>query len=110
MREKAGAGEMTERTPLLEAAGFWLGNLHEKATIKAGSTHELLPLSKAACVGGWRFTEKWFSGREFVAAGPRAYRLPKPQYNSSQQCFKPSLGNLWLTTIVSEPRDAEASI
>jgi len=20
-------------------------------------------------VGGWRFTEKWFSGREFVAAG-----------------------------------------
>jgi hypothetical protein len=25
-----------------------------------------LPLSKAACVGGWRF--KWFSGREFVAA------------------------------------------
>jgi len=25
-----------ERTPLLEAAGFWLGNLQEKATIKAG--------------------------------------------------------------------------
>ena len=30
--------------------------------------HEPLPLSKAACVGGWRFMEKWFSGREFVAA------------------------------------------
>jgi hypothetical protein len=24
--------------PAVEAAGFWLGNLHEKATIKAGST------------------------------------------------------------------------
>jgi hypothetical protein len=30
--------------------------------------HERLPLSKPACVGGWRFMEKWFSGREFVAA------------------------------------------
>jgi hypothetical protein len=30
--------------------------------------HEPLPLSKLACVGGWRFLEKWFSGREFVAA------------------------------------------
>jgi hypothetical protein len=26
------------RTPLLEATGFWLGNLRVKATIKAGST------------------------------------------------------------------------
>jgi hypothetical protein len=26
-----------QRTPLLEAAGFWLGNLHEKVTIQAGS-------------------------------------------------------------------------
>src|SRR5579863_6568019 len=30
--------------------------------------HEPLPLSKSAGVGGWRFMEKWFSGREFVAA------------------------------------------
>ena len=30
--------------------------------------HEPLPLSKAACVGGWRFMGKWCSGREFVAA------------------------------------------
>jgi hypothetical protein len=27
-----------QRTPLLPTAGFWLGNLREKATIKAGST------------------------------------------------------------------------
>jgi hypothetical protein len=31
-------------------------------------SHEPLPLSKAASVGGWRFMQKWFSGREFVAA------------------------------------------
>ena len=30
--------------------------------------HEPLPLSKAACAGGWRFMEKWCSGREVVAA------------------------------------------
>ena len=30
--------------------------------------HEPLPLSKSACVGGWRFMEKWYSGRGFVAA------------------------------------------
>ena len=28
----------------------------------------LLPLSKSACVGGWRFREKWFSGSGFAAA------------------------------------------
>jgi hypothetical protein len=32
-------------------------------------SHEPLLLSKAAAsVGGWRFLEKWFSGRGFVAA------------------------------------------
>ena len=31
-------------------------------------SHEPLPLSKAASVGGWRFMQKWFSGRGFVAA------------------------------------------
>jgi len=31
-------------------------------------SHEPLLLSKAASAGGWRFMEKWFSGREFVAA------------------------------------------
>ncbi|MCZ2078129.1 MAG: hypothetical protein LC130_24385 [Bryobacterales bacterium] len=25
-------------------------------------------MSKSACVGGWRFTEKWFSGSAFAAA------------------------------------------
>src|SRR2546426_9611681 len=30
--------------------------------------HEPLPLSKPACVGGWQFREKWFSGCDFVAA------------------------------------------
>ena len=30
--------------------------------------HEPLPLSKSACVGGWRFMAKWFSGSAFVAA------------------------------------------
>ena len=30
--------------------------------------HEPLPLSKSACVGGWRFMEKWFSGSAFAAA------------------------------------------
>jgi hypothetical protein len=30
--------------------------------------HELLPVSKSAGVGGWRFREKWFSGCEFVGA------------------------------------------
>jgi hypothetical protein len=32
-----------QRTPLFEAAGFWLGNLHEKATIEAGSTLVRIP-------------------------------------------------------------------
>ena len=27
-----------------------------------------LPLSKSACVGGWRFLQKWFSGDGFAAA------------------------------------------
>jgi hypothetical protein len=31
-------------------------------------SHEPLLLSKAAPVGGWRFMEKWFSRRGFVAA------------------------------------------
>jgi hypothetical protein len=31
-------------------------------------SHEPLLLSKAASVGQWRFMEKWFSGRGFVAA------------------------------------------
>src|SRR5215467_9428940 len=31
-------------------------------------SHEPLLLSKAAPMGGWRFMEKWFSGRGFVAA------------------------------------------
>ena len=53
----------------MEAAGFWRGNLHEKATIQLVLPwHEPLSLSKAAGGGGWRFMEKWFSGREFVAA------------------------------------------
>ena len=30
--------------------------------------HEPLPLSKSACMGGWRFVEKWFSGSAFAAA------------------------------------------
>ena len=54
----------------MEAAGFWLGNLHAKAyqSKLVLPWHEPLLLSKAASVGGWRFMEKWFSGREFVAA------------------------------------------
>ena len=30
--------------------------------------HEPLPLSKSACVDGWRFMEKWFSGSACAAA------------------------------------------
>ena len=30
--------------------------------------HEPLPLSKAACVGGWQLMEKWCSGRGLIAA------------------------------------------
>ena len=30
--------------------------------------HEPLPLSKSACVGGWRLMAKWFSGSAFAAA------------------------------------------
>lgn len=30
--------------------------------------HEPLPLSKSACMGGWRFMESWFSGSAFAVA------------------------------------------
>jgi len=54
---------------ILRAAGFWLGNLHAKATIETfPPSHEPLPLSKPAGAHRWRFMEKWFSGRGFVAA------------------------------------------
>ena len=55
--------------PAVHAAGFWLGNLHAKATIETfPPSHEPLPLSKPAGAHQWRFMEKWFSGRGFVAA------------------------------------------
>ena len=55
--------------PAVHAAGFWLGNLHAKATIETfPPSHEPLPLSKPAGAHRWRFMEKWFSGRGFVAA------------------------------------------
>jgi len=59
------------RTPLFEAAGFWLGNLHEKVNHPSWFFPGMnpLPLSKSARVGGWRFSEKWFSGSGFAAAG-----------------------------------------
>jgi hypothetical protein len=56
--------------PAVRAAGFWLGNLHERKQPSklVLPSHEPLLLSKLACPGGWRFMEKWFSGRAFVAA------------------------------------------
>ena len=52
-------------TPPLEAAGFWLG-LPEKAT-RVYRGMKRCHCQKSACVGGWRFLQKRFSGSGFAA-------------------------------------------
>jgi hypothetical protein len=64
-----------KRTPLFQAAGFFVGSLHAKSEGNPELTlpwHEPQPLSKAACKNGWRFTGKLYSGFGFaiiLAAG-----------------------------------------
>ena len=53
--------------------------------------NEPLPLSKAACGGGWRFTEKWCSGLKFVAA-----RDAKRHFGSVRTAIADSAIAVWL--------------
>jgi hypothetical protein len=57
------------RTPPFEQRGSGSATFVRRSPLKLVLPwHEPLPLSKSACVGGWRFMEKWFSGSAFAAA------------------------------------------